>query len=117
MRKLLLIGMMALSQCAAPAAAETMRDGSSTIAAGGVSQVVFGDNAARRYLSCQNPLDATEKLAVNIDGPASTSAASFELAAGGSITFGPILYGGAIPTGPVTVTAATSGHRFVCKQF
>ncbi len=40
MRKLLLIGMLALSQCTAPAAAETMRDGSGALASGIAVQVL-----------------------------------------------------------------------------
>lgn len=99
-----------------PAAAQTVRDGSGTIATGGVSQLVFGEHRQRRMLWCQNPLDASEKLVVNIDGAANVAAASFELAAGGSLTLGPLEMAGGVPSGPVTVTAATAGHRFVCKQ-
>ena len=91
----------------------TITDGSGTVATGGTSQQVFAANAARTYLTCQNPVAASETLFVNIGAAASTTAgSSYELAAGASLTFQTNF----IPTGAVNVTAVTSTHKFICKQ-
>jgi hypothetical protein len=88
-----------------------LTDGSGTIATGGASQQVFAAAPTRSYLMCQNPTTATEPLFVNIGAAASTAAGSIELGPGGSFDFSHNF----IPTGAVNVTAATLGHRFVCK--
>ncbi len=105
---------------AAPVAAQqattgvrgNLSDGSGTLTTGGASQQVFPANPGRYYLMCQNPITATETLFVNFDATASTSGGSYELAAGGSITFDSNF----IPAGAVNVNAATTGHRFICKS-
>lgn len=107
MKKILCVALL----FSAPALAQTVTDGSGTITTGGASQVVFTGNVNRSYLMCQNPVTATETLFVNIDAAASTSAASYELNPGGSVTF----ITGTAPKGALSVTAATTGHRFVCK--
>ena len=109
MRRLVALAALALASCT-PAYAQI--DGSGTITTGGTSQVVFPARPARAYLSCQNPITATETLFVNAPGDAGLTNGSWELAAGGSITF----HTGFIPTGPVSVLGATTGHRFICKQ-
>lgn len=107
MKRLLLV----VAAISAPAFAQT--DGSGTVTAGGTSQAVFQANVNRSYLECQNPTAATEVLFVSTNGPASTAGGSYELAAGGSIRFAMPAY---VPNDIVSVTAATTGHRFVCKQ-
>jgi hypothetical protein len=87
-------------------------DGSGTVAAAAASQTVFAANPYRAFLTCQNPISATEPLFVNFNAAASTTGGSVELAAGGSVTFADAF----IPNGEVNVTAVTAGHRFMCKQ-
>ena len=95
---------------AAPAVAQI--DGSSTITTGGTAQQVFAGRPGRTYLFCQNPIAATEPLLVNAPGVAGAANGSYELAAGGTLTFS----NGFVPQGAVSVFAATTGHRFVCKE-
>lgn len=115
MKRFMKWGALALAVVASPALAQyypPMVDGSGTITTGGTSQTAFSINQNRSYLMCQNPVAATETLFVNIDATASTAGGSYELAAGGSVTFTP----GMVPRGSVSLTAATTGHRFICKQ-
>lgn len=106
------LALAAASPALAQARFNTSRDGSGTVTTGGTSQQVFGVNADRAWLFCENPVAATETLDVNIGNSASTTAGSIELAPGGVMQF----LGAAVPTGVINVTAATSGHRYVCKQ-
>ena len=92
--------------------AEAQIDGSGTITTGGAAQQVFAARPGRSYLFCQNPIAATEPLLVNAPGAAGAINGSFELAAGGTLTFS----NGFVPQGAVSVFAATTGHRFVCKE-
>jgi hypothetical protein len=87
-------------------------DASGTVTTGGTSQQVLPANTGRYYLMCQNPVSASEVLFVNFGSAASTTAGSYELAAGASLTFDSNF----IPAGAVNVNAVTTGHRFVCKQ-
>lgn len=87
-------------------------DGSSTITTGGVAQAVFSGRQGRTFLFCQNPIGASETLFVNAPTVAGATNGSFELAAGGSLTFN----GTFTPQGPVSVYAATTAHRFICKE-
>lgn len=116
--KFILSALLLLSTCATPALAQTVTDGSGTITTGGSSQQVFPVAIPRQYLFCQNPITATETLFVNVGAPASVTSGSYELAAGGSLTFsgGPTNSQPFVPVGVVTVAAATAGHRFICKQ-
>lgn len=91
---------------------QQMRNGSGTVLVAGQSQTVFPINADRNYLFCQNPINATETLFVNYDAPATMTGGSIELQPGGTTTFP----GTAVPTTIITVTAATAGHRFICKE-
>lgn len=109
----MLIG-LALCVLAMPAAAQTLNDGSGTVAQAATSQQVFGFNPTRRYLVCQNPIAATEPLLVNIGVAAGAANGSIELAPGGSWSVGPSTAW--MPTGAVSAYAATAGHRFICKQ-
>lgn len=115
LRALALVALLAAAPAVAQQATTGVRgsviDGSGTLTTGGTSQQVFPANAGRYYVMCQNPITATETLFVNFGSAASTSGGSYELAAGGSITFDSNF----IPAGTVNVNAATTGHRFVCK--
>lgn len=96
---------------ALPGLAFAQFDGSGTIATGGTPQQVFAARQ-RSYLFCQNPIAATEPLLINTPGVAGLTNGSYELAAGGSITF----IGGFTPQGPVSAYAVTTAHRFICKE-
>lgn len=87
-------------------------DISGTVTAGAASQQILAADPNRRYIMCQNPIAATEPLFVNFGAAASTTTASYELAAGGSVAF---TGAGYVPMGTVNITAVTTGHRFVCK--
>jgi hypothetical protein len=85
---------------------------STAIATGGTSQQAFAANAARNYLMCLNPSNATESLYVQFGSSATVSTASIELAIGASITYDSNF----IPSGTVNVNAATTGHALTCVQ-
>ena len=109
MKRLALL--LAAAACfATPALAQI--DGSGTITTGGTAQEVFPARPGRSYLFCQNPIAASETLFVNAPTAAGLTNGSFELAAGGTLTFN----GSFTPQGPVSVLGATTGHRFICKQ-
>jgi hypothetical protein len=112
-----LIAALAALLCASPAGAQQIvrsMNGdrcSGTVTTGGVSQIASNGDGARTWLVVQNPPSATEALYVDF-GPnhlASTTL-STELAPGGSISF----VAGVVPSGQINVTAATTGHRFIC---
>lgn len=107
----------AIALCAsAPANADVARTAqnircSATITTGGTSQIAVDGDNARGWLIVQNPTTATEPLFVDF-GPnhlASTTL-SAGLAPGGPISF----LGGVVPAQQVNVTAATTGHAFIC---
>lgn len=118
--KRLFLGVALLGAAASPLSAQTyvsgvrgtLQDYSGTVTTANTSQVAIPQNDRRVFFSCQNPIAATETLFVNVDFQASTTGGSYEVAPGGSISF-PNNY---IPIGPVSVTAATAGHRFICKS-
>lgn len=86
-------------------------DGSGTVTTGAASKQVFAYDGARQFLFCLNPIAETEPLYVNIGQTATATGSSIELAPGGSVTFA----NNFIPVQNVNVTAATTGHRYVCK--
>ena len=89
-----------------------MTDASGTIAVGGTAQVLLPANSARQYLFIQNPITATETLRFCSDVTATTTN-SFELAAGGSATFSSD--NGFMPTGAISILAATGAHAYIAK--
>jgi hypothetical protein len=91
----------------------TITDGSIGLTTGGTSQQVFASNANRRFLMCQN-IDASEDGWLNIGATATANSAGSVLlkAGGGSIT----MDGNFVPTDAINVNAATTGHKFTCKQ-
>lgn len=90
---------------------DTPVDGSTTITAGGTSQVVFAANPGRRYLEIQNVSDET--MYINFGAAASASASSFMIAANGGAYINASNY---CPKGTVTIISATTGKRFVAKS-
>lgn len=90
----------------------TLIDGSGRVTAAGVSQTVFAANTNRATIACQNPSSETEALYLNIDGSADDEGGSYEILPGVLFT-GPQ---GVRMIGPINITAATTGHRFTCKQ-
>jgi hypothetical protein len=80
-----------------------------TITAGGVSQVAIPGNPSRGWVYCQNPIGQTEPLYVEVRDAATT--ASYAIAAGGIWQF----VSGVVPTAPINVMAATTGHPFTCR--
>lgn len=120
MRKLISALFLAALAIATPLIAQTVLptiDGSGTVTTGGTSQVVFQANPNRVFLRCQNPTAtlsgvAAESLFINYDAPASATAVnSEEIINTGSVTFSTPY----VPLGQITITAATTGHKFVCK--
>lgn len=86
---------------------------SGTIAAGGTAQTAAAQNASRRYLLIQAPSANTESLWVNFDGTAAvTSQPSIEFPPGLIL----IWDAGFVPSGAVSVIAATIGTPFVVKE-
>jgi len=88
-----------------------LTDGSGTITAGGTAQQVFASQPGRAYLIIQN-LDAAETMYVNIGAAATAGSGSFQLLSGGSLVF----ENGYIPSGSVSIIAATTGHKFTAKE-
>jgi hypothetical protein len=86
-------------------------DASGTIAVGGTAQVLLAANPARKYLFIQNPILATETLRFCPD-VTSTTTNSFELAPGASFSF---FEDGFLPTGAISILAATGAHAFIAK--
>lgn len=84
-------------------------DRSGTVAAGGVSQTLAAANNSRTVLVITNGTAETEPLCVNVNAEAScTSPGSFQIAPGGSLTLD--------TPQVVTVTAATTGHKYTAKE-
>jgi hypothetical protein len=86
-------------------------DGSGTIAAGGTAQQAIAALLGRVYLYVQN-LDAAETLYVNFGAVATAGAGSIQLLPGGSQVY----EADYIPSGLVSVIAATTGHQYTVKQ-
>lgn len=88
-------------------------DGSSTLAAGGVSQQVFAANRGRQYLIVQN--QSAGNVWVNfgvaaVEGPPSIKIlpdASLQLSSAGT---------GVVPTATVNIRGATLGQAFTAKE-
>jgi hypothetical protein len=84
---------------------------SGTIAAGGVSQIATPGDAARAWLVIENPITATEPLLVGFGPSEPATTGVTEIGAGGSMSF----LAGVVPSGQVKVSAATTGHRYICR--
>jgi hypothetical protein len=93
----------------------TLTDRSVVIGVGGVAQTAANTLNSRLYLFCQNPSVAAsgvaaENVYIGINATATTT--GYELVNGQSITF----ENGFIPTGLVSILAATTGHKVTCKE-
>lgn len=86
-------------------------DVSGTITTGGTAQVLLIAQPGRKYLFIQNPITATETLRFCPDVTA-TTLNSYELAPGGSAAF---FDDGFLPTGAISILAATTAHAFIAK--
>lgn len=95
-----------------------LTDGSGSVTTGGTSQQVFAASTFRSFLRCSNPSVAAsgvaaESLFINYTTAASTTVGSSEeIANGGSVTFENAF----APQDAINITAATTGHKFTCKQ-
>jgi hypothetical protein len=98
----------------------TFASADSFIAVGGTSQIALPINAARKRFEIFNPssaagqnIGAAETLFVNYTNAAGVNdGTSFELFPGASFDTG---YG-PVTTQAITVNAATTNHRFACKE-
>lgn len=84
---------------------------SSTITTGGTAQAAMAANTSRKYVFLRNPDTATEDLWFSFDATAVAAAPSLVLHAGDyweSDFF--------VPTGALSVIAATTAHAFTCKE-
>lgn len=98
----------------------TTTDKSGTISVGGTSQQLAAANASRRRLIIQNPCSSTtqgiataESLFINFVSVAAATGTSFELTACGSFDMGSGPSSGEI----VNVIAATTGHKYIAKEW
>lgn len=89
----------------------TFIDRSGAITTGGVSQLVAAANTDRRYLLIFNP-SRTESMWVNFTVDATQDQPSIEIPPLSSYE----LEGGMVTTEAIYVIAATTGHKFVCKE-
>jgi Fe-S cluster assembly iron-binding protein IscA len=84
---------------------------SGAIEAGGTAQAVCSANARRQYLLFQNISD--EDIWINFDGTAAVAdQPSIKVWSGMTMEWS----GSFIPTGAISVIAATIGSKYVCKE-
>lgn len=103
------------SGCVVTVTSASYADHSSAVTVGGTSQTALSSNGSRKHAIIQNPCSASETLFVNLTSAASTSdGKSIELAPCASFE----TPAGTIPltTEAITVTAATSSHKFIAKE-
>lgn len=86
-------------------------DRSGSISTGGTWQQLAGGLAGRLYIEIQNISDET--MYINFGGEARTDANSFKLVAGSTYVNPPQF----CPTGIVAILGATTGKKFVAKEF
>lgn len=96
-----------------------LTDRSGTVTSGGTAQNAAAANTSRNYLMIENPqykvdgvtLNPVERLCFRTDAAAVQGAGSICLDIGQGFEFT-----GFIPTGAVSVIAATTGHAWTCKE-
>ncbi len=94
------------------ATATTNRSG--TVTLGGTSQQLAASNAARKRIFIQNPSAQTEVLYIDFGASASTTpGTSIELLPGGSYDSA----GAPPPSDAINVTATTTSHPFIAKEW
>lgn len=90
--------------------AGTLGSRSNTITTGGSAKLAASGTRTRRYLFIMNPQSETEDLWFSLTADAAIDGAdSIPLEPGASFEW----TGSAIPDGPVSVTAATTGHAYI----
>lgn len=88
-----------------------LTDRSGTITAGGTAQAAAAANTARKHLFIQNPSTAPGSLWFSTTDTAVQASPSIELLPGASAVTGSF-----VPTGAVSVIAATTGHAFTMRE-
>lgn len=88
-----------------------LTDRSGTITTGGTAQTAAAANTARKHLFIQNPSTAPGSLWFSTTGTAVQASPSIELVPGASYETGTF-----VPTGVVSVIAATTGHAFTARE-
>lgn len=84
---------------------------SGQISTGGTAQQAAATNASRNYLLIQNPSNAGESLWYSLDTIAVAASPAIELQPGQSYESTNV-----VPTGAVSVIAATTGHKYTVKE-
>lgn len=93
----------------APSGALTDRSG--TITTGGTAQQAMAANTSRKYAYLLNPDTATEDLWFSFDATAAAAAPSLVLHPGDTMRTT-----GFVPTGALSVIAATTAHAYTAKE-
>jgi hypothetical protein len=86
-------------------------DRSGTITAGGASQVLAPALPGRLYFEFQNISDIT--MYINFSAAATVDGNSFKLVAGASYITGGLF----CPNGTITIIGATTGKKFIAKEY
>lgn len=97
-----------------------LTDRSGTVTTGGTAQDAAAANTGRKYLYLENPAyksdgstaNPAERLCFRTDAAATLGAGSICLDPGQSFEYA----GSFIPTGAVSVVAATTGHAWTAKE-
>jgi len=89
----------------------TLTDRSGTITTGFTAQQAAAANTSRHYLFIQNPSTAPGSLWFSTVATAVAASPSIELVPGASYETGSF-----VPTGAVSVIAATTGHAFTARE-
>lgn len=87
-----------------------LTDRSGTITAGGTAQTAVPASRGRVLLLIQNPSSEVESLWFSTEGTATAASPSIELQPGQTYESA-----GIVPTGAVSVIAATTNHPFTIK--
>ncbi len=89
----------------------TLTSFSGSITAGGTAQTALAANAKRKFLWLQNPPSSSENVSFDLDGTAVGDGTDITLEPGAAIGFDTV-----VPTGAVSVIAATTGTKFIVKE-
>jgi len=89
----------------------SITDKSGTLTTGGTAQTAAAARNQRAFLLIQNPENETENLFFSVDTTAVADSPSISLAPGDGVIFDQV-----VPTGAVSVIAATTGHQFTVKE-
>ena len=98
---------------ASSGASGALTNRSGTITTGGTAQTAIAANTSRKYVLILNPDTATEDLWFSFDATAVAAAPSIYLHPGDAFEAGP---GEFVPTGALSIIAATTAHAFTAKE-